>query len=181
MKRLETGGLMVKSPVVKTVCTAVLLLALLAGAAWAAKYVWVASQGATLKKEPTASAQVTAQLRLHERLAVLERSGRWYRVRNNAGKSGWVYRGRITGAQPKKTTSNNTALFGDMSSDVRADRATTDRAVRGLNPQTEQYANSTRTPQEYRRALDTVLDRSITRQDVEEFLKRGKVGEYAQQ
>lgn len=172
---------MVKSPVVKIVCTTVLLLALLAGAAWAAKYVWVASQGATLKSEPTASSQVAAKLTLHERLAVLERSGRWYRVRTNAGKSGWVYRGRITGAQPKKTSSGGKALFGDMSSDVRADRATTDRAIRGLNPQTEQYANSTKTPREYRIALDKVLDRSITQQDVEDFLKRGKVGEYAQQ
>jgi len=170
----------VKSPVVKIACTSLLLLALLAGAAWAAKYVWVASQGATLKKEPTASSEVSSKLALNQRLSVLERSGRWYRVRTDNGRSGWVYRGRITGARPKKTTSSGTKLFGDMSSDVRADRATTDRAIRGLNPQTAQYARSTGTPEQYRKALDNVLDRSITQKEVEAFLKRGKVGEYAQ-
>lgn len=172
---------MVKTPALKVGWIVLVLVLLTAGTVWAAKYVWVASQGTVLKAKAEASSAVVTKLKLHERLSVLKRSGRWYHVRTERGKKGWVYRGRISGARPKKATkSSGVDLFGDMSSDIHADSATTDRAMRGLNAQTDQYAESTQTPQEYRKALDSVLNRSLRAQDIEEFLKKGKVGEYAQ-
>lgn len=157
-----------------------LMVLLLAASAWAAGNVWVASEGTELKKAPDGTSAVVGTLKLDERLDVLGKSGRWYNVKTPTGKTGWVYRGKISASQPQRdTTKGAPGLFGSLDSDIAANEASTDRAMRGLSPETEVYANETGTPEEYRKALDSVLERATTPEQVTEFLKRGKIGEYA--
>lgn len=150
-------------------------------AAYAARYVWVASEGAELKKDPRGSAAVVGKLSLDQRLNVLTRSGRWYNVKTDQGRTGWVYRGKISASKPARETAKGApGLFGSLDSDIASNKASTDRAMRGLSPEAEAYAKATRTPEEYQRALDSVMEFKVTEAEVTEFLKSGKIGEYAQ-
>lgn len=162
----------------------IMVVALLVSAtlAWASGSVWVSSQSASLKDDKTPSAKTLAIFKKDSKLSLLEKDGHWYKVKYN-NLTGWIYRGRLTEEEPKatkgKTAGNSVGLFGDLSSDIKADSATTDRAIRGLTPQASQYAQNTGTPLEYRLAMDKVLARKYTAGQLEDFLKRGKVGEYA--
>jgi len=71
-------------------------------------------------------------------------------------------------------------LFAFMpGSNIQADEADTARSIRGLSRETEQYANNRGTPAAYRSALDHVLAMGVEERELEEFLMKGKIGEYA--
>lgn len=165
----------------KRIAALFLFTVLFAGTAFAARYVWVASEGTELRSSPKGGSEVVSSLRLDERLSVQDKSGRWYKVKSDSGRSGWVYRGKISSSKPERDASKGApGLFGSLDSDIESGRASTDRAIRGLSPEAEAYAESTGTPESYQKALDSVMERKITRDDVREFLQRGKIGEYAQ-
>lgn len=165
----------------KRIIPMTLLFVALAVTAVAARYVWVASEGTELRSEPKGASAVVDNLKLDARLSVLDRSGRWYRVKTDAGKTGWVYRGRISAQKPAREEAKGApGLFGSLDSDIAANRASTDRAMRGLSPEAEAYAKATKTPDEYQKALDSVMALKVTREEVIEFLRKGKIGEFAQ-
>jgi len=146
-----------------------------------AESVWVASSGAKLKVDRSASSQTVSELPVGAELTVLNSEGRWYQVRTTSGKEGWVYRGKVSTAPPPKETQETENLFAELGgSDISADEAQTSRSIRGLSPETEQYARQRGTPEAYQKALDEVLVMRVAPKELEAFLRNGKIGEYAQ-
>jgi len=146
----------------------------------AAGAMWVASENATLKSEPKASANTLSTVAVGTKVSVLESSDRWYRIRTSAGEEGWMYRGKLSDSPPSKETEASGNLFSSMqSSSISADEAQTSRSIRGLSKETEQYARQRGTPEVYKKALDQVLAIRITDKEVDVFLRAGKIGEYA--
>jgi len=92
-----------------------------------------------------------------------------------------MYRGRLSKSPPKKEVQNETTnLFSALGGDeIGADKADTGRGIRGLSRETEQYARSRGTPEAYKNALDRILSMSVKGQELEWFLRKGKIGEYA--
>ena len=91
-----------------------------------------------------------------------------------------MYRGRLSDAPPLKETEESDNLFSSMqASSISADEAQTSRSIRGLSKETEQYAKQRKTPAVYKKALDQVLAIRITDTELDVFLKKGKIGEYA--
>ncbi|HKI48535.1 MAG TPA: SH3 domain-containing protein [Desulfobacteria bacterium] len=141
---------------------------------------WVSSENAKLKSAPKASSKTLSTLAVGTKVSVLESENRWYRLRSASGKEGWMYRGKLSDAPPAKETDSSDNLFSSMqSSSISADEAQTSRSIRGLSKETEQYAKQRKTPKVYKKALDQVLAIRVTDKEVDLFLMRGKIGEYA--
>jgi uncharacterized protein YgiM (DUF1202 family) len=149
--------------------------------AYGAESVWVASEGAKLKTDRSASSRTVSELPVGTELNVVKSENRWYQVRTASGEEGWIYRGKVSNVPPAKETADTVDLFAKMQgSGISADEAHTSRSIRGLSKETEQYAKHRGTPQAYRQALNQVLALRVTSKDVEMFLRNGKIGEYAQ-
>ena len=146
-----------------------------------AESLWVTSEGAKLKADSSASSRTVSNLVIGTKLTVLESQSRWYRVQTVSGEEGWIYRGKVSDAPPEKEAEDTGNLFaGLQGSNISADEAQTSRSIRGLSKETEQYAKKQGTPKAYQEALDQVLAIRVTPQEIDVFLRNGKIGEYAQ-
>lgn len=153
----------------------------------AGEQVWVSSKGVKLKAQRKSSSQTIAELKPGLKLNVIKYEKRWYNVTAPGGKTGWVYRGRVSKEKPEieeeKSDDDGSigSLFGDSSgSSIKADSASSSRSIRGLSPEAEEYARQSGSPKECRDALDSVLAQKTESRDVETFLRQGKIGEYAE-
>lgn len=142
---------------------------------------WVTSERAKLKAESRASSKTITSLPIGTKVMILGSQKKWYHVRAPSGTKGWMYRGRLSKSPPKKEVEGDTGnLFAVMSgSGIGADEVDAGRSIRGLSSETEAYANKRGTPGSYRKALDRVLALSVTEKELGNFLRKGKIGEYA--
>jgi uncharacterized protein YgiM (DUF1202 family) len=142
---------------------------------------WVSSDQAKLKADQSASSETLDTLPMGTEVTVITQEDRWYEILEPSGKQGWIYRGRLSDSPPAEEIQKESEdLFAFLpGSNIEANQATTDRSIRGLSDETEQYAKNRQTPEAYKRALDNILAMSIGEKELEEFLKSGKIGEYA--
>lgn len=142
---------------------------------------WVTSGQAKLKTDKNASSKTIATLPMGTEVTVLASEKKWYRVRAASGEEGWMYQGLLSKSPPEQKAQNETEnLFSALpGSGIKADKADTSRSIRGLSSETEEYAKNRRTPETYKKALDQVLALSVSEHEVEDFLSKGKIGEYA--
>ncbi len=141
---------------------------------------WVSSESAKLKSEKRSSSATIATLPYGSELKVRMLAGRWYKVSTASGKNGWIYRGRVSDTPPEAEDEDGGFLDDLPGTSIHADSSDTSRSIRGLSPEAAAYANSSKTPQKYRQALDQVMAVKTDKKEVEAFLKTGKIGEYAQ-
>ncbi len=156
----------------------------------AVKNLWISSNNAKLKAAPKSSADTVVKLPIGTKLMVEGKQKRWYKVNTEDGRSGWIYRGKVSKLKPEfRPASEDSAaqdnslgnmLAGLTGSSIQADSADSARSIRGLSPDTEEYARQTGTPLEIRQALDRVLATPATQNEVERFLQSARIGEYAE-
>ena len=159
----------------------VVLILMITGAVIAAEMLWVISEGAKLKMEPSASSETIETLPVGSELSVGSSEGSWYEVTTKSNKTGWIYRGKVSSTQPEgKEDKGGGGLFGALpGSSIEVSAADTSRSIRGLSPAAEEYAASAKTPDAYKKALDRVLALKVTDKEIEDFLIEGKIGEYS--
>ena len=165
----------------KSFAPIVALVLMLTGVVMAAEMLWVVSEGAKLKMEPSASSETIEGLPVGSELTLDSSEGSWYKVTTKSNKTGWVYRGKVSSTQPEgKEDKGGGGLFGALpGSSIEVSAADTSRSIRGLSPAAKEYAASAKTPEAYQKALDAVLARKVTEKEVEDFLIEGKIGEYS--
>ncbi len=162
---------------------AVLALLLFAVTVMAEEKRWVSSEGTALKAEASATSDNVADVLVGTELTVLESGGRWLKVRIASGKEGWVYAGRVSDTAPAaEVTGGDGGLFGDsmQKSQINTAKADSARSIRGLSPEADAYAKGRGTPEKYKKAVDAILARKVSDNELKTFLKEGKIGEYAQ-
>ena len=148
--------------------------------AGAQEKLWVSSTGAKLKEDRQALSKTVAAVEKGSELNVLEREGKWYRVTAPDGSEGWIYRGKVSEEAPAAGSNPDGGLFGALTaSSIEAGASDTSRSIRGLSEETETYANAAGSPREAREALDRVLETRVANKDLEQFLREGRIGEYA--
>ena len=146
--------------------------------------VWVSSDKAQVKTDVKASSATVAELPKGTRLSVLAYAKKWYQVKLSNGKTGWIYRGKVSLTEVAKSEKSEEGgsiggLLGDLSgSSIRADNTDSSRSIRGLSPEATEYAKQKGTPQVYRKELDTVIERKVSPEEIDQFLRQGKIGEY---
>ena len=165
----------------KVVTTLVLLLVFAATVVMAEEKRWVSSDGTTLKTEASVSSADMAPLPVGTELSVIEAGGRWIKVRTTNGAEGWVYAGRIADTAPSAEVAGEGGLFGGavQGSQIETAKADSARSIRGLSPETSQYAKQRGTPESFKKELDKILARKVSAKELKAFLREGKIGEYA--
>lgn len=148
----------------------------------AAENRWVVGDGTPLKAEASASSADIALLDVGAQVLVLENAGRWLKIEAANREVGWVFAGRLSTTPPVAEVAASDGLFtaSAQQSQIEIAKADSARSIRGLSAATENYAKERGTPQEYRKALDKILARQVSREEVAAFMRSGKLGEYAQ-
>jgi len=185
----KKGGKKMKARIQLMFFVAVFCLAA-AGAAFAegGETLWVTSGSADLKAERSISSDTIAELERGAVLSVQAYESRWYQVTTENGRTGWVYRGKVSETKPEIADSEKKEEGGDLGgllsglgdSSVETEAADSSRSIRGLSPEAEAYAEKTGTPKQSREALEQVLSMSISARELASFLENGHVGEYAE-
>ena len=143
---------------------------------------WVSSGDAKLKAEKKASSETVELIPLGSEVSVMEKEGSWYKITVPSGNEGWMYRGKLAETAPaaevKKESDDLLAFI--PGSRIEAGKADTSRSIRGLSDETEEYAKNRKTPENLKKALDSVLAYNVSEEELEEFLKQGSIGEFAE-
>lgn len=131
----------------------------------------------TAEKSPTSA--VVAILRVGDQVQVVQKSGRQYKVKLRSGKSGWVFKFNLADEQPEKTAGGSglSGLAGDNT--VVAQEARSGGSIRGLKETTQQYAEKKHISETDRRSVEKMEQRTVTNDELDQFKKDGRIGEYA--
>lgn len=165
--------------------TAFIILSLTTFTSADVQKVWVTSEDATIQAERSISSKTVAEVRRGTELNVSVFENRWYKVTAPDGKTGWIFRGKVSTEPPPDSLDDNGSggigglLGGLTGSSIKADPADSSRSIRGLSPEAQEYAQQTETPVKSQAALDMLLSSTVDKTEIDLFLKEGKIGEYA--
>lgn len=146
--------------------------------------VWVNADKTKVKADRKSSSATIAELPKGTRLSVSDYQKKWYQVALTNGKTGWIYRGKVSTAEVEKEEQDGEGgsiggLLGDLTgSSITADNTDSSRSIRGLSPEAAEYAKQKGTPEVYRHELDIVIARKVSPEEIDQFLQQGKIGEY---
>lgn len=147
---------------------------------------YISAKNAKLKSERKASSDTVSPLKIGAELSVISFENKWYNVKTTDGKTGWIYRGKVSENKPETSEEDDKKgglgglLDNIADSNIQANASDTSRSIRGLSPEAEEYSNQTGKPKECRAALDSVLELEVNDAEIENFLMHYKIGEYAE-
>jgi len=128
------------------------------------------------EKSPTST--VIATLALGDPVTVLAEEGRLAKVKTSTGKTGWVFKFRLSEEKPSSGSGFSlSGLTGRKTIAARESRA--GGSIRGLKESTEQYAKDKQIKQEHRDAVDRMEAFSLKPDELLEFKKAGHLGEFS--
>jgi uncharacterized protein YgiM (DUF1202 family) len=145
--------------------------------AWA-ETVFVQAKTAKLRSGKTSLDPVVADVKYGEALEVRKTEGTWLQVETRSGVTGWIFAGKTSTAKPSGAD-DELAKLGRTFRGREASDATASAGARGLDKVSEGYANRSGISQRDRDAVDRMTAYSVSDQEVEDFLKKGELGEYA--
>ena len=131
----------------------------------------------TAEKSPTSP--VVATLKVGDQVEVLKKSGRQYQVKLKSGKSGWVFKFKLSDKQPKGTSGGSSLSGLTGKNVVVAQEARAGGSIRGLKETSKQYADKKQISEADRRSVDKMEQRTVTDEELDQFKKEGQIGEYA--
>jgi uncharacterized protein YgiM (DUF1202 family) len=129
----------------------------------------------TTEKSPTST--VIATLSLGDEVTVLAEEGRLAKVKVASGKTGWVFKFRLSTDKP--STRSGSGLSGLTGRKLAARESRAGGSIRGLKESTEQYANTKQISQEHRDAVDRMEAFSLAPDELMQFKKSGNLGEFS--
>ena len=141
--------------------------------------VYVAAKSAQLRSGKTSLDPVVASLKLGETLEVVKRDNRWLQVQTTKGVTGWIYSSNVSASKPAGGD-NELAALGRSFRRTDASSVTASAGARGLDKASEGYANRSGITQQQRDAVDRMTTYKISDEEIQAFLKSGRLGEYAE-
>ena len=146
--------------------------------AWA-ETVYVQAKMAQLRAGKTSLDAVVGNVKFGEALEVVGRDGSWMEVKTSAGARGWIFANKTSASKP--SGSNDTlARLGQSMRGGDASATTASAGARGLDKASEGYANRAGVSARDREVVDRMTAYQLPDQEVEDFLREGGLGEYAQ-
>jgi uncharacterized protein YgiM (DUF1202 family) len=140
---------------------------------------YIAAKSAQLRSGKTSLDPVVATLKLGDTVEVTKRENRWLQVKTGKGVTGWIYDNKVSSSKPASGDSELAAL-GRSVRGTDASAVTASAGARGLDKAPGTYANRSGITQQQRAAVDRMTAYKISDEEVQEFLKSGKLGEYAE-
>jgi len=145
---------------------------------WAAT-LYAKQDGVKVNAEKSPTSAVIATLALGDAVTVLTEEGRLAKVKTSTGKTGWVFKFRLSEEKPSSGGGGLglSGLTGRKTIAARESRA--GGSIRGLKESTEQYAKDKQIKQEHRDAVDRMEAFSLKPDEILEFKKAGHLGEFS--
>ena len=162
---------------IRIVIPVMMVLSVMAGTVWA-ETVFVQAKTAQLRAGKTSLDPVVANVKHGEALQVRKTEGKWMEVETGSGITGWIFSNKTTTVQPSGSEDDLSRL-GRGFRGKEASNATASAGARGLDKVSEEYAKRSGISQRDRDTVDRMTAYKITDQEVEDFLKKGELGEYA--
>ena len=156
----------------------VFMVTAMTGAAFG-ETLYVTAKSTQLRSGKTSLDPVVASLKIGEALEVVKRDDRWVQVKTAKGVTGWIYSGNVSESKPAGGD-NELAAMGKGFRQTDAAGVTASAGARGLDKAAESYANRVGITQQHRDAVDRMTANKIPDEDIQTFLKAGRLGEYAE-
>lgn len=158
--------------------TALLAALLLPAVALAGETLYVRAAGTELKGAPSPGSPAVEHLDIGTKLELLEKKGPWARVKvkTKQGKEGFVFGPKLSKDKPDKERFGK----GPGTSSIAASEGDTAQALRGLSPTAEKFAGRTEISAADIAAVKKMESRKVSKEELDAFLKGGKLGEYMQ-
>lgn len=140
---------------------------------------WVKTPNAIVRSSKSASSPGIAELKKGTALLVLSEEGKWQEVRLPDGKTGWVFRFKLTDKKPE----DDWDLFESMDDFFEkptVEEASTSASIRGLSKISENHALRQKTKFEHIQSVKEMEKFPVSQQEINRFLEEGKLGEYGQ-
>ena len=141
--------------------------------------VYVAAKSAQLRSGKTSLDPVLASLKLGETLEVVKRDDHWLQVKTEKGVTGWIFHNNVSASKPAGGD-NELATLGQSFRRTDASAVTASAGARGLDKASDVYANRSGITQQQRMAVDRMTAYKISDEEIQAFLKSGRLGEYAE-
>jgi Bacterial SH3 domain len=134
---------------------------------------------AQIRSGKTSLDPVTGQVRFGEALNVLQREDKYIQVKTRDGVQGWIYSAKLATTPPVVEGDDN--LFAKAGKVVRgqAGQTTATGGARGLDKIAEGYAQQNNISPQSREAVDRMTNYQLGDKQIDEFMKKGGLGEYA--
>jgi len=144
-----------------------------------AQTMYVSKDGVNVTEEKSPMSAVVESLRLGDQVRVLEKSDRHYKIQARSGKTGWVFKFKLS--DQKVGGGGGGDILSGLTGETRiaAREASTGGSIRGLKETSEQYAATKHIDPSSRDAVQRMEDRAIPREDLLKFQREGSVGEFS--
>ena len=144
-----------------------------------AETVYVQAKTAQLRAGKTSLDKVTADVRYTDALEVLRRDGSWVEVKTASGQRGWIFANKLSDTKPAGSD-GELASLGKAFRQKEASTVTASAGSRGLDTVSEGYAKQAGITKDVQDSVDRMAAYRVSDQEIEEFLRKGRLGEYAQ-
>ena len=152
--------------------------AAMAGTAWC-ETLYIAARTAQLRAGKTSLDPVVANLKLGDTVEVVKREDRWVQVKTAKGVTGWLYDNKVSTSKPASGDGDLAALGRSMRG-TDASAVTASAGARGLDKASEGYANRSGITKQHREAVDRMTAYKVSDEEIQDFLKSGRLAEYAE-
>lgn len=142
---------------------------------------YVKKSGTKLQASDSAKSKVIARLSRGTAVRVIKKAKRFYQVSVPGGKKGWIFKFKLTSRAPANSSGGGDilgALGGRQK--IAARESSSGSSIRGLSPISEKRAINKGISEEEIQSVKQMEAYSINPQEMEKFLKEGRLGEYGQ-
>ena len=142
---------------------------------------YVKKSGTKLQALDSARSKVIARLSRGTPVSVIKKSKRFYQVSTPGGNKGWIFKFKLTSRAPANSSGGG-GILGALGGrqKIAARESSSGSSIRGLSPISEKHAKNKGISEEEIQAVKKMEAFHINPQDVEKFLKEGRLGEYGQ-
>ena len=144
-----------------------------------AETMYAKMDGVKVTAEASPTSKVVDTLNAGDEVQVVKKDGRQYQVKLPNGKSGWVFKFKLTDEKPSARSggSSLSALTGKTTIAARESRS--GGSIRGLKETTENYAKRKNIDPAYRRSVDAMEAFRVSDSELAQFQQAGGIGDYS--
>ncbi len=142
-----------------------------------AQTMYINKDGVKVTEEQSPMSRVVETLRTGDQVRVVEKGVRHYKIRTASGKTGWVFKFKLSDKEVGGGGDALSSLTGETR--VAAREARTGGSIRGLKETSDRYAETKQFDPANKDAVQRMEDRTISREDLLKFHREGSVGEFS--
>ena len=144
-----------------------------------AETMYVKSSGTKVMKEESAESGVVQVLDQGTAVEVTQKSGKFYKVTLSGGGEGWIFKFKLASDAPSEAGGSSTLDVLGGKQKIAASESGSDSSIRGLSPVAEKNAQSKGITPQNIQAVKQMENFKVGQEELEKFLRDGRLGEYA--